>query len=192
MRLQGKLNYLAVCGLLGLMLFGCVKTIPVATPAPAKRTIPPEKSSIPAKPPEPSPRVQASLTLTEQGRLLVEKGQADNAIRVLEQAINLNPGNGQNYYYLSEAWLLKHSFQEAQEFNRLAELHLKDDKTGCTKLPGKPNALQSEKIDQWYYSLNHIRSDCRTQKIVFNPFPKNRSQKGHIAEVYTRLHIFVN
>lgn len=145
MRLQGKLNYLAVCGLLGLMLFGCVKTIPVATPAPAKRTIPPEKSSIPAKPPEPSPRVQASLTLTEQGRLLVEKGQADNAIRVLEQAINLNPGNGQNYYYLSEAWLLKHSFQEAQEFNRLAELHLKGDQDWMRKVTRQAQRIAERK-----------------------------------------------
>ena len=46
----------------------------------------------------------------------------------MEQAISLNPGNGQNYYYLSEAWLLKGFAAEARQFNRLAKSHLTDDK----------------------------------------------------------------
>jgi tetratricopeptide (TPR) repeat protein len=136
-----KLNFITTYCLFALALSGCVKEIPVETPAQTKQAIPPDKALIPAKPTQPSPRVQASLNLTEQGRLLIEKGQSDNAIRTLEQAISLNPGNGQNYYYLSEAWLLKGSFKEAQEFNRLAELHLKDDQDWMRKV-----ARQAERI----------------------------------------------
>ena len=123
----------ALC-LLGLVLAGCVKEIPVEEPVQPKETIPLEKPPLPEKPSQPSPRVQASLQLTEQGRLLIDKGQPDNAIRVLEQAISLNPNNGQNYYYLSEAWLMKERFTEAKEFNRLAELHLKNNKDWLKKV----------------------------------------------------------
>ena len=74
-----------------------------------------------------NPRVVASLQLTDQGRRLLEERQPDKAIRVLEQAVSLHPTNGQNYYYLSEAWLMKGSASQAKEFNDLAEIHLKDD-----------------------------------------------------------------
>ena len=57
----------------------------------------------------------------------MEKGNPDDAIRILERAINLNPTNGQNYYYLSEAWLMKGNFTQAAEFNRLAAIYLEDD-----------------------------------------------------------------
>lgn len=50
----------------------------------------------------------------------------DEAIRTLERSINLNPGNGTNYYYLAEAWLLKKDISQAAEFNRLAWIYLKD------------------------------------------------------------------
>jgi tetratricopeptide (TPR) repeat protein len=129
----------------GLALFGCVKEIPIETPAQTQQAIPADKSPVPAQPLQPTPRVQASLNLTEQGRLLIEKGQADNAIRVLEQAISLNPGNGQNYYYLSEAWLLKESFKEAQEFNRLAELHLKKDEDWMRKVARQAERIAAQK-----------------------------------------------
>ena len=69
----------------------------------------------------------ASLQLTEQGRTLLESGQPDDAIRVLERAVGLNPGNGENYYYLSEAWLMKGDRTRAEEFNELAGLYLKED-----------------------------------------------------------------
>ena len=76
---------------------------------------------------EENPRVMASLQLTDQGRRLVEDRKPDKAIRVLEQAVSLHPTNGQNYYYLSEAWLMKGSAAQANEFNQLAEIHLKED-----------------------------------------------------------------
>ena len=74
-----------------------------------------------------NPRAVASLQLTDQGRRLVENKQPDKAIRVLEQAVNLHPTNGRNYYYLAEAWLMKGFADQAREFNHLAEIHLKDD-----------------------------------------------------------------
>jgi len=56
--------------------------------------------------------------------MLLERGKPDDAIRMLERAINLNPTNGQNYYYLSEAWLFKGKFAQAEESNGLAEIYL--------------------------------------------------------------------
>ena len=41
--------------------------------------------------PEENPRAAASLQLTDQGRRLIEAHQPDNAIRVLEQAVSLDP-----------------------------------------------------------------------------------------------------
>ncbi|UCF93816.1 MAG: tetratricopeptide repeat protein [Desulfobacterales bacterium] len=58
---------------------------------------------------------------------MLERGQPDDAIRVLEQAINLNTTNGENYYYLAEAWLMKGNLGQAAEFNRLAEIYLEQD-----------------------------------------------------------------
>jgi predicted Zn-dependent protease len=74
-----------------------------------------------------SPRALAALQLTEQGRMFLENNQPDDAIGILERALNLNPNNGRNYYYLAEAWLMKWNIGQATEFNRLAEIYLKND-----------------------------------------------------------------
>ncbi len=74
-----------------------------------------------------SPRALAALQLTEQGRMFLERKQPDDAIGILERALNLNPDNGRNYYYLAEAWLMKADFGQAAQFNRLAQIYLKDD-----------------------------------------------------------------
>jgi len=74
-----------------------------------------------------SPRALASLRLTEQARMLLESGKIDDAIGTLERAINVNPSNGQNYYYLAEAWLKKGNPSQAREFNRLAAMYLRDE-----------------------------------------------------------------
>jgi tetratricopeptide (TPR) repeat protein len=87
----------------------------------------PQEEEIMEEPEKPSPRVLASLKLTDQGRELIENGRLDDAIRILEQAINLNSNNGQNYYYLAEAWLLKGVLRQASEFNQLAGQYLKGD-----------------------------------------------------------------
>jgi tetratricopeptide (TPR) repeat protein len=87
----------------------------------------PQEGEISEEQATPSPRALASLRLTDQGRELVEKGRPDDAIRILERAITLNSSNGQNYYYLAEAWLMKGVLRQASEFNQLAEQYLKGD-----------------------------------------------------------------
>ena len=108
--------------LLAAVLAGCPKPILKEEPSAGEETALPETT------PAENPRVAASLQLTDQGRRLVEDGQPDHAIRVLEQAVSLNPANGQNYYYLAEAWLMKGHASQAREFNQLAEIHLKQDR----------------------------------------------------------------
>jgi Tfp pilus assembly protein PilF len=88
-----------------------------------------------------SPREKASLQLTEEGRQLLEEDKPDHAIRILEQAISLNPDNGQCYYYLAEAWLQKGNFSEAKQFNSLAKNFLNKDKSWNTRV-----ANQADKI----------------------------------------------
>ena len=107
--------------LLAVMLAGCAKPILKGEPYEAEETTTSEEVV------EENPRVAASLQLTDQGRRLLEDRKPDKAIRALEQAVSLNPTNGQNYYYLSEAWLMKGSAAQAKEFNQLAEIHLKED-----------------------------------------------------------------
>ena len=107
--------------LLAAMLMGCPKPPLKGEPSKADAITVPEETT------EENPRAIASLQLTDQGRRLVEERQPDRAIRVLEQAVSLHPNNGQNYYYLSEAWLMKGFADQAKEFNHLAEIHLKDD-----------------------------------------------------------------
>jgi tetratricopeptide (TPR) repeat protein len=58
--------------------------------------------------------------------MLLDSGKPDDAITTLERAVNLNPSNGQNYYYLAEAWLGKGNPNQAREFNRLAAIYLRD------------------------------------------------------------------
>ena len=116
---------IAAACLLILGLAGCIKQRPIDEPGTAREEIPRKEQR---KPAEPSPRALASLKLTDQGRRLIEAGEADKAIQVLEQAISLNPAHGQNYYYLSEGWLLKGFAPEARGFNDIAKSHLKGDK----------------------------------------------------------------
>ena len=83
---------------------------------------PKEKTS-----PSPSPQMTASLHLTEQGKQYLEKGKVEAAMRILERAISLHPYNGENYFYMAEAWLQKGNQEQATEFNRLAKIHFNKD-----------------------------------------------------------------
>jgi tetratricopeptide (TPR) repeat protein len=87
----------------------------------------PPREERPATPKQPGPRLVASLQLTEQARMLIEQNEIDQALRVLERAVNINPSNGQSYYYLAECWILKGKHAQASEFNRLAERFLGKD-----------------------------------------------------------------
>ena len=104
------------------MLAACPKPMLKKAPSGA------EQSTIGEEAGKESPRAVASLQLSDQGRRLLEDHQPDKAIRILEQGVSLNPLNGQNYYYLAEAWLMKGDIDQAKEFNHLAGIHLKDDR----------------------------------------------------------------
>ncbi len=97
---------------------------PVTEPSPGP--FPPLQEQV-EKPEEPSPRALASLRLTERARRLLAMNQPDEAIRTLERALNLNPDDGKNYYYLAEAWIKKGKRDQAAEFNRVAGIYLQDD-----------------------------------------------------------------
>mgnify|MGYP002388110367 CR=1 FL=1 len=122
---------LALC--LGLTTCAMVPGAPTTASAPAPS--PPSSSAEPALQKkeqasprqDDSPRAVASLRLTEQARVLLESGKVDEAITTLERAMNVNPSNGRNYYYLAEAWLKKGNPSQAREFNRLAAMYLKDE-----------------------------------------------------------------
>lgn len=113
---------------------------PASRPAPESA---PATRDMEARPKEPSPRAVASLRLTERARGFMAMNQADEAIRTLERAINLNPGNGMNYYYLAEAWIMKRNRTQAAEFNRLAVIYLKESSEWRTRL-----AKQAERIEE--------------------------------------------
>ncbi len=135
-----KLAIITSTFLLGLTIAGCVKEQASQPHPPATRETEPDLME------ETDPRMLASLQLTEQGRRLVEAGKTDQAIRVLEQAISLNPDNGENYYYLAEAWLLKGVMSEAKKFNQLAEIHLKDNGQWMQRVIQQANQIaESEK-----------------------------------------------
>lgn len=87
----------------------------------------------------------ASLRMTEEARLLLEAGKTDQAIRILERALNLNPSNGQNFYYLSEAWLKKKNFRQAEEFNRLAVIYLKNDDRWMARVSEQAERIRRSK-----------------------------------------------
>ena len=90
-----------------------------------------------------SPRAVASLRLTEQARVLLETGKVDDAITTLERAMNLNPSNGQNYYYMGEAWLKKGNHSQATEFNRLAAMYLKDDPNWMSRVKDQQERIRA-------------------------------------------------
>jgi len=121
--------------LLAALLAGCPKPILKGEPSEAEETKPSEAAA------EVNPRVAASLQLTDQGRRLLEDRQPDKAIRVLEQAVSLHPTNGRNYYYLSEAWLMKGSAAQAKEFNQLAEIHLKEDSAWMMRVANQADRI---------------------------------------------------
>ena len=128
-----RLSVTTICILMLLAFInGCVPlrqppaSLPPVPPVPKQLppAPPPAQPMPPAPQPPVDPRHRASLQLTDQGRTLLVQKRYDDAIRTLEQAINLYPQNGESYYYMAEAWLAKGSLSQAAEFNRLAQMYL--------------------------------------------------------------------
>jgi len=120
-------------------------TVPQPSPPePAPPAVPQPAPTPPPAPPKapPSPQELASLHLTDQARNLLESGRTDQAIALLERAVSLNPNNGENYYYLAEAWLRKNNIDQATEFNLLAEDYLGSDSRWAGKLLEQRDRIQ--------------------------------------------------
>lgn len=93
----------------------------------------------------PAPRTLASLRLTDQAQVLIESHRPDEAIRILEKSLNMDPNNGLNYYFLAEAWIIKGNKNQAIEFNRLAGIYLNEDPVWMEKIQ-----RQKEHIEDIY------------------------------------------
>jgi tetratricopeptide (TPR) repeat protein len=109
---------------------GCAALIPPPPTPPEQKEVPPavkKPEEVTPSAPKPNPRAVAALQLREEARSLLVQNKPGDAIRVLEQAVNLNPTGGQNYYYLSEAWLMKGNPGQAREYNNLAASYLEND-----------------------------------------------------------------
>jgi tetratricopeptide (TPR) repeat protein len=133
-----------VCTLAFLMVMsGCatVRQPPAQPPSAEEHRFPAQAE------PASDPRSLASLQLTGQGRMLLEQRRYDDAIRMLERAIALQPMNGENYYYLAEAWLAKNRLQQAEEFNRLAEMYLESSRWAERVLEQR-RAISAKRTDQ--------------------------------------------
>jgi tetratricopeptide (TPR) repeat protein len=106
-----------------------VKEPSAPEPAAPEPQMPAPRSTVPStgQTDRSSPRTVASLRLTEQARLLIESKKPDDAIGILEKAMNIDTNNGQNYYFLAEAWIMKGNKAQAIELNRMAGLYLNDD-----------------------------------------------------------------
>ncbi len=120
---------------------------PVTVPTPPESTLPekpapttPEETETPQLP---TPRALASLELSRQAQLLIDAGKPDEAIRILEQAVNLHPGSGESYYYLAEAWRRKGNLSQALEYNNLAAIRFKNNPEWMSRI-----ALQKKRIDR--------------------------------------------
>jgi tetratricopeptide (TPR) repeat protein len=133
-----------ILAVLGLTLSGCAAPIWAPSRVPPESRLPPPQGAeeVSRTSEQPSPRVLASLRLMDQGRTLLERGKADDAISFLERAVSLHPTNGVNYYYLAEAWLVKGNPGQAEEFNRLAGIYLKEDAHWMEKVLGQRKRIE--------------------------------------------------
>jgi cytochrome c-type biogenesis protein CcmH/NrfG len=105
------------------LIFGCASR--QAIPQPGK----PSEEAVQSTPDSEriAPQQAAAEELIDRGRRHLANVRPDAAIRDLERAMSLNPSDGQTYYYLAEAWLMKIDARRAGVYNRMAENHFKDD-----------------------------------------------------------------
>lgn len=98
-------------------------------PAPPREPLPPppspplaDDSSLLAKiTPATTPQRAASIRLTEEGRKLLDAGEAAKALSRLEKTIAIDSSNPYGYYYLAKAHYLLGRHQESLKFLDVAE-----------------------------------------------------------------------
>jgi Tetratricopeptide repeat len=70
----------------------------------------------------PTPARAASLRITEQQRVELERGHTDDAIRELAHAISIDPSNSYAYFYLGRAYIARRDYGQALTFFKRAEI----------------------------------------------------------------------
>jgi tetratricopeptide (TPR) repeat protein len=70
----------------------------------------------------PTPARAASLRITEQERVELDRGHIDDAIRGLAHAISIDPSNSYAYFYLGRAYIARRDYGQAQTFFKRAEI----------------------------------------------------------------------
>jgi Tfp pilus assembly protein PilF len=126
---HGNKSILVILSILAvLVLYGCMEKprVSVTTPSPPASP-PPVEQPVPSVQKPDDAQARAAAAMVRQGRQHLSQGEPDAAIRILERSVALDSGNGENYYYLAEAWLMKKEARHAREFSRLAELRLAQD-----------------------------------------------------------------
>ncbi len=68
----------------------------------------------------PTPARAASLRITEQERVELDRGHTDDAIRELAHAISIDPSNSYAYFYLGRAYIARRDYGQAETFFKRA------------------------------------------------------------------------
>jgi tetratricopeptide (TPR) repeat protein len=87
----------------------------------------------------------ASLELTSKAAGLLDRGRPDEAIRVLERALGLNPESARAYYQMARAWKQKGDFSQALEYNRMAAMYPAGDREWAEKIRGQRRRILERK-----------------------------------------------
>ena len=119
---------------------------PGTRPTPEPESVPPAypvpRQPAPESEASPSPRTLAALNLVDQARSFLKAGRPDEAIRILERSMSIDPGNPQSAFYLAEAWLMKGNRSQAEAFHRLAAVHLAGDPVWAKRLRDQRRRLE--------------------------------------------------
>jgi tetratricopeptide (TPR) repeat protein len=93
-------------------------------PAPVGPTLADDSSMLAKITPGTPPQRAASLRLTEEGRKLLEAGDAAKALTRLEKTIVIDASNAYGYFYLAKAQFRLGRYKEASNFLDIAEARL--------------------------------------------------------------------
>mgnify|MGYP002813476013 CR=1 FL=1 len=88
-------------------------------------------------------RTKAAGEFRQRACKFLEKRKPDDAINLLERAISLDPKEGQNYYHLSRAWLMKGNTAQALEFNNLAGIYLGESDEWNQKVEDQKKSIEN-------------------------------------------------
>jgi Tetratricopeptide repeat len=90
------------------------------------------------------PARATSLRLTERARERLSAGHANDAVRMLAQAVSIDPSNPYAYFFLGRAYLLKNNYPQALIFFRRAEIGFGSDPAWLGETLGFEGACYEE------------------------------------------------